>query len=175
MAELDQTSSDVLGRLRLDAQQFPSITPSLLAFLRGIGSTISTAEDTRASARGMIQAQDASSRDTIRMASGRERRALTSRLINRGGMRSGAALRQYREQRENTDRRLNDLGRGTADRLTAVEQAYRGAFDAAKNTTLERLLANEEQVAVKKAEDDARLREQDQMRQFYERMARGEV
>lgn len=175
MAEtpLDQASRDVLARLRIDVQQAPAATPGLLAFLRGVGLNLSTAEDTRARSIGETEADYTAGTQRAYEDSRRERRNMTGDLINRGMLRSGEANTRYADQATRAQERMSDMARARAGRLSTIDSAYRNAEDSFRQQSLERLISSEEAAAVQKATDDATKRQQEALLAFYQSQARG--
>lgn len=170
---LDEYTQGVLSKLGIDSRG-PSgfVTPALLAYLRGVGMTLSSAEDKRSSARNNVELdyQRNSTETQRRFQEGR--RDLTGSLVSRGVLRSGEANRRFTENDADRSRALNDVDTSRANRLTAVDQAYRDVEDSLRQGTTERLLAAEQDEANRRATEEAQKRQNDTLRQYYEGLYR---
>ena len=164
---LDDYTTGVLGKLRLDASNRPFYTPALMAYLRGVGMSLSQAEDTRARSRGEAQTDYQSQMDSAQRDYETGRRNTTSSLVSRGVLRSGESDRRYTEQDQANARRQNDIEAAKSNRLTAVDRAYQGVEDSLRQQTTERLLQAEQEDADRKAVQDAQMRQQQQLLDFY--------
>jgi hypothetical protein len=172
MADLDPYSAGVLSKLQLDAKQTPFMNPALIAYLRGVGMTLSSAEDTRARNKGDVERDyQRDTEDTERNAS-MAKRNLTNRLVSRGVLQSGEANTRFTEGDQAKDRQLASVATRKADRLTAVDSAYRGVEDSLRQGTTERLLSAEQDEANRKAVEEAQRKQAQAMTDFYDRQAR---
>lgn len=165
---LDDYTRGVLSKLQLDANNKPFYTPALMAYLRGVGMTLSTAEDTRARDRGQV------GRDYIRNVddAGRNyeqgRKNLTADLVSRGILSSGEANDRFARQDDDRGRQLSQLAEGKANRLTAIDRAYGQVEDSLRQQTVERMLSAEQEEATRKAVAKAQQDQQDQLLKFYQ-------
>ena len=164
---LDEYTSSVLSKLRLDAQNKPFYTPALMAYLRGVGLSLSTAEDTRAQGRGQTQRDYQTRNDTIERDYTEGRRNMTGNLQARGILRSGESNTRYNEQDQARARAVDSNEVNRADRLSAVDRAYNQVEDSLRQQTTERLLQAEQEDADRKATEAAQLRQQESLLNYY--------
>lgn len=173
MAGLDEYTQGVMSKLKLDVRNTPAISPALLAYLRGIGMTLGTAEDNRARQRGDVERDYQRNTEDVERSADASKRNLTGSLISRGVLRSGDANRRYGEQGQERSRRLNDVSTNRADRLGAVDRAYFGVEDSLRQNTTERLMGAEQDEANRRAVEEAEKRQNEQLIAFYNKQAGG--
>lgn len=169
----DDYTQGVLSKLGMDSRG-PSgfVTPALLAFMRGVGMTLSSAEDRRANARNSAeQDYQRNSADTERRFD-ESKRNMTSSMVSRGILQSGEAGTRYSESDQDRARAQNDVSTARANRLTAVDQAYTDVADQLRQGTTERFLAAEQDEANRRATEAAQKRQQDDMTRYYQGMYR---
>ncbi len=166
---LDEYSQGVLSKLGLDSRG-PSgfVTPALLAYLRGVGMTLSTAEDRRAGARNSAELDYQRNAGDTERRFDQSKKNLTTGLVSRGILQSGEAGTRYAENDQERGRAMNDVGMSRSNRLTAIDQAYNDVADQLRQGTTERMLSTEQEEANRRAVEDAQKRQQEQMQKFYE-------
>lgn len=164
---LDEYTTSVLQKLRLDAQNRPFYTPALMAYLRGVGLSLSQAEDTRAQNRGEAQRSYQQRNDTIERDYAQGRRTLAGRLQARGILRSGESNQRFNEQDQARARASNTNETDRANRLSAIDNAYNRVEDTLRQQTTEQLLQAEQADADRRAQEAAQLRQQESLLNFY--------
>jgi hypothetical protein len=129
----------------------PAPTPALLAYLRGVGLNLSTAEDLKRRAIERIGASTADAMSDIDRSAGRNKQNITADLIRRGVLVSGESNTRYARHDEDVAARRSDVQRGRAEGVEGAESSYRSAADAARQQALERVLDVEQQQSIEKA------------------------
>jgi len=164
---LDDYTREILTKLQVDAQDRPFYTPALLAYFRGVGMSLSQAEDNRAAS--MFSASRAYQQDQEGLQRGYEqgRKSITGGLQSRGVLMSGEAIDRYNKQDEEKARASNQLDTGLADRRTAIDTAYRQVEDSLRQQSTERLLGAEQDDATRRATEDAQKRQQEELMAYY--------
>lgn len=140
-AELQQ----LLGRFGVDYPNAPAPTPGLLAFLRGIGSSLSTAEDLKRRAEEQINQRAEAANADVNRSGERAKQGLTSSLISRGVLRSGEANTDYARQAEDLGVAHSNIERERVGGVTQADFAYQQSADTARQQALERTLGVEQQ------------------------------
>jgi hypothetical protein len=155
MAALDQPTRDILDRFQIDVNQAPAVTPALLAYLRGLGMNLSTAEDVRAQRLATISnvANEAVSQQGRDYQQSRKTR--TGDLVRRGMLRSGEASTEYGQLAEENQKKLSDIYTGKATGTAGIEQGFAQSRDTLRQGALEQLLGAETQERVQKATSEA--------------------
>ena len=156
--------TSLLGTLGVSYSNAPSPTPALLAFLRGVGLNLSTAEDVKARAIERIGASTADAMADIDRAAGRTKQNVTADLARRDVLSSGEANKRYARHAEDVAEAQSDVQRQSAAASEAADAAYKQARDLARQQALERTVQAEQQqsdqAAMSSAEQDRFLREQ---------------
>lgn len=155
MAALDQPTRDILDRFQIDVNNAPAVTPALLAYLRGLGMNLSTAEDVRAQRLSQIASTADTAVRTSERDYQRQRTSTTSDLVRRGVLRSGEASTDYGRLAENQQTKLADIYQARAAATSGAEQGYAQTRDTLRQGALEQLLGAETQQAVGKATSEA--------------------
>lgn len=168
---LDEYSRGVLQQLNLDAQDKPFYTPALLAYMRGVGMSLSQAEDNRANAQFEAQRSYQQGVDELGRVSAADRKNLTAGLQDRGVLRSGEATNRYNEQDNAKARTSNALETTKSDRMRAIDTAYGQVEDTLRQQTTERLMTAEQDDADRRAVEEAQKRQQDQLTAYYTSLA----
>lgn len=155
MAALDQPTRDILDRFQIDVNQAPAVTPALLAYLRGLGMDLSTAEDTRAQRLSQLASTASEAVSTQGRNYERARTNTTGDLIRRGVLRSGEASTDYGRLAEDNQKRISDIYTAKAQGSQAAETGFMQTRDTLRRGALEQLLGAETQQAVQKATTEA--------------------
>jgi hypothetical protein len=149
----------LLGRLGVNYANAPAANPALLAFLRGVGLNLSTAEDMRNRTIGKIEDNTVNARQDLDRSATRAKRNTTTDLIARGVLSSGQANTRYSRQAEEVAARRADIERTRAQGIGDVDDAFRQTQDSYRMQALERVLGHEQQLtteaATAKAQQDA--------------------
>jgi lysozyme-like protein len=152
----DQASmTTLLQRLGIDYPNAPQASPGLLAYLRGVGLSMSTAEDTRNAAVNRIQAQTPLQLANVQRAAEQEKRNITGNLQQRNVLASGEATTRYANQAAQVGQRLSDINRAAAQGVSTAATGYSTSVDALRQQALQRLLDTEQQQATAKAQSAA--------------------
>jgi hypothetical protein len=174
MATLDQPTRDILGRLQIDVNQAPAVTPALLAYLRGLGMDLSTAEDIRAQRIARLGTNTTESVSNAERDYGRSRQSATGDLVRRGVLQSGEASTRYGRLAQDQQQKLADIYTGQAEGTTAAEQGFSQTKDTLRRTALEQLMGAEQSQAIQKATSDAQTAsikaQQDAQQKYYDQM-----
>jgi hypothetical protein len=152
----------------MDASNKPFYSPALMAYLRGVGMSLSMAEDNRATAQGQANRDyQRSLQDTNRNYT-EGRRNMTADLVSRGILRSGEANDRYTKQDDAKARETNRISTSRADRMTAINKAYHGVEDTLRQQTVERMLTAEQEAADRAATAKAQQDQADALTKFYQ-------
>jgi hypothetical protein len=166
---LDDYSRQVLSQLQLDAQDKPFYTPALLTYLRGVGLNLNSAQADAALARGNADRAWQESTQIAGQDYEKAQRNLVGSLATAGTLRSGEANRRFTEQGQQQSQRLASLDTGKAERLQAIDRAYRSTEDSLRQGTTERLMGAEQDEATRRATEEAQKRQQQALIDFYNR------
>lgn len=171
--QMSKELQTLLKNLGVDYKNAPVPTPALLAFLRGVGSSLSTAEDLRRRAVEQINQRSAAAVQDLERAGERAKTSLTSNLIARGVLRSGEANTRYAEHEQDVAARRASIERDRVSGVSQADMAYQQARDQARQQALERVLGVEEQqqanFAAAKAQYDAILQQMREADRAWER------
>lgn len=137
--------TDLLGRFGVNYPNAPAPTPALLAFLRGVGSSLSTAEDLKRRATERLSANAADANADIARTGERSKQNVTADLIRRGVLQSGEAGTRYARHAEDIAARQSDVARAQSAGVEQAEGAYQQSADAARQAALERVLSTEQE------------------------------
>jgi hypothetical protein len=152
-AQQDMTS--LLGRLGVDYANAPRATPALVAYLRGVGLSLSTAEDARNAAVSRIQAQTPLQISNIQRAADQERQNLTGNLEQRGVLSSGEANTRYANQAGATGQKISQVNQAAAQGIGTAQTAYAQSADQLRQQALEKVLQAETDEATQRATSQA--------------------
>jgi hypothetical protein len=141
----------LLGRLGVNYPNAPAANPALLAFLRGVGLNLSTAEDMKARAVQRIEQNTADANSDLERKADRGKRNVTTDLIRRGVLSSGEANTRFAQHAETVGAARSDIQRRRAQGIGDVDDAFRQRHDAMRMQALERVLGVEQQEATEKA------------------------
>lgn len=155
MAALDQPARDVLDRLRVDVNNAPAVTPALLAYLRGLGMDLSTAEDIRAQRIGRLGSDATEAIQKQERAYELARTGTTADLVRRGTLRSGEAGTRFARVSAANQERIADIYSARARGTEEAEQQFATGRDTLRRTALEQLLNAETQQGIQKATSEA--------------------
>jgi hypothetical protein len=147
--------TNLVGRLGIDYPNAPQASPGLLAYLRGVGLSYSTAEDARNASIGRIQANTPLQIANINRASDTERQNLTGNLAQRGVLSSGEANLRYANQAAGVAQKISDVNRAAATGVGQAQTAYTQSTDQLRQQALEKLLSAETEQASQRATSQA--------------------
>lgn len=143
--------TDLLKRLGVDYPNAPAATPALLAFLRGVGLNLSSAEDVRNKAVSRLQTRGTEAATEVGRQAEITKRNVTGDLLRRGVLQSGEANTRYTEQAAATGKRLSDVTRATAEGTESADVSLQALRDQYRQQALERVLGTEQEQAIAKA------------------------
>jgi hypothetical protein len=157
--------TDLLSTFGVSYPNAPQPTPALLAFLRGVGLNVSTAEDVKRRAIERIGAATSDAMVDIDRTAGRTKQNITADLQRRGVLSSGESNTRYARQDEDVAASKSDVQRGAAQASETAEDAYRGATDLARQQALDRVIGAEQdqfnRTATSQAQSEAYKRQQE--------------
>lgn len=116
--------SKLLRNLGVRYPNAPTPTPSLLAYLAGVGLDLSTAEDLRRTGMQRIRTNAQVTRQAINRAAGRTTENITSDLVSRGVLASGEANKRYTRHAQDVATERADLARQAGTLREDVATAY---------------------------------------------------
>ena len=156
--------TNLLQTLGVSYPNAPNATPALLAFLKGIGLNLSTAEDVKNRALERIGAATSDAMADIDRTAGRNKKNITADLIRRNILSSGESTTRYSRHAEDVANQQGDVQRTAAESTENTNNLYRQAQDLARQQALDRVLnAEQEQAAARgtsAAQEDAYRRQQ---------------
>ena len=157
--------SNLLQTLGVSYPNAPNPTPALLAFLRGVGLNMSTAEDVRNRAIERIGAATSDAMADIDRTAGRTKQNITADLIRRNILSSGESNTRYARQAEDVAAQKSDVTRTQANSSEDVQNTYEQAKNLAQQQALDRVISAEQDQATTRANaaatEDAYRRQQD--------------
>lgn len=167
------TLSGILRDFGIEYPDAPKPTPAFLAFVRGLGLQLSTAEDNRRIGVGSVNARSADSAADLYRTAGRNKENVTADMIRRGVLRSGEANTRYTRAAEDVSAKEADIARNRTEGISAIEQAYQGVKGSLGQQALEKTLNLETDIATReastRAQEEAWKRQQEQDALNYER------
>jgi hypothetical protein len=143
--------TNLLNTFGVSYPNAPAPTPALLAYLRGVGLNLSTAEDVKRRAIERIGASTSDAMADIDRSAGRSKQNVTADLIRRGVLVSGESNTRYARHDEDVAAKRSDVTRAKAEGTESAETSYRSAQDAARTAALERVIDVEQQQSIEKA------------------------
>lgn len=147
--------TDLLQTFGVSYPNAPNPTPALLAFLRGIGLNLSTAEDVKRRAIERIGASATDAMVDIDRTAGRTKQNITADLVRRGVIQSGEANTRYTRQEEDVAASKADVERTKAGAIEGAETSYTNARDLARQQALDRVINAETDQSAQKAQSEA--------------------
>lgn len=151
----DSELSKLLERFGVNYGSAPPATPALLAFMRGMGMTLDTAEDTRSTALARMASTRDESMAKVDRYNERSKENVTADAVRRGVLKSGEANTRYARQAEDVAERRTTVQQSYGEGVENVENSYSNVRDQLRQTALERVLQTEEQQATQKAAAEA--------------------
>lgn len=150
--------TDLLSRFGVNYQNAPEPTPALLAFMRGIGMTLDTAEDSRRTNELRLKERATGAREEITRQDERTKTRMAGDLMSRGVLSSGETNTRVARQGENVAKQIGDVEQTLAEGIDSSSQAFMNTRDALRQQALERTLNVETQNATEKAAAEAQER-----------------
>lgn len=143
--------SDLLSRFGVDYANAPEPTPALLAFMRGLGLTLDTAEDSRRTNELRLRERANQADEGITRNDVRTKERMAAMLQQRNVLSSGETNNRVARQAEDVAKQRGDVQQNLAEGLDASSQAFMNTRDALRQQALERTLNVETQTAQEKA------------------------
>lgn len=160
-----QALTDMLSRFGVNYQNAPEPTPALLAFMRGIGMSMDTAEDTARQNDLRLNERAVQSREEISRQNNRTITRMTGDLQSRGVLSSGETNTRVARQAEDVAKSVGDVEQSLAEGVERNQQGLAGTRDVYRQQALERTLGVETDQATRaataKAQEDAWKRQTD--------------
>lgn len=150
-----QALTDLLSRFGVDYSNAPEPTPALLAFMRGLGMTLDTAEDSRRTSELRLKERATQAREEIGRQDVRTKERIAAGQQARGVLSSGETNNRVARQAEDVAKRVGDVEQNLAEGIDASSQAFMNTRDALRQQALERTLGVETQTAQEKAAAEA--------------------
>lgn len=150
-----QALTDLLSRFGVDYKNAPDPTPAHLAFMRGLGMTLDTAEDTRRTSELRLKERATQAREEIGRQDVRTKERIAAGQQARGVLSSGETNNRVARQAEDVAKRIGDVEQSLAEGIDASSQAFMNTRDALRQQALERTLSMETQTAQEKATSKA--------------------
>lgn len=147
--------TNLLNTFGVSYPNAPKATPALLAFLKGIGLNLSTAEDVQRRAIERIGASTSDAMADIDRTAGRTKQNVTADLVRRGVLSSGESNTRYARQEEDVASSKSDVQRASATATESVTDAYTQSRDLARQQALDKIIGAEQQQATDKATSQA--------------------
>tara|TARA_R110000803_G_scaffold56935_2_gene114529 strand:+ start:448 stop:1104 length:657 start_codon:yes stop_codon:yes gene_type:complete len=143
--------TDMLSRFGIDYPNAPRATPQLLAFMRGLGMSYDTLEDTQRNAVARVQGRSVDSMQDIERSNQLQNRAITGNLQSNNVLSSGAANTRYSQQVENVLSQQSDVSRKEADDIGEASDSFSSGRDRLRSDANERIINEEERQATAEA------------------------
>jgi hypothetical protein len=149
--------TDLLNTFGVSYPNAPNPTPALLAFLKGIGLNLSTAEDVKRRALERIGASTSDAMADIDRTAGRAKQNITGDLVRRGVLSSGESNTRYARHGEDVANQQSDVQRTSTQATENVDSAYTQARDLARQQALDRIIGAEQTQATDRAQSAAQV------------------
>ena len=146
-----QALTSMLERYGINYDNAPEATPALLAFMRGMGMSLDTAEDTRRQNDLCIRQPANMSREDLARQDERTRESITTDVQRRGVLSSGETNTRFARQAEDRAAREARIAQTSAEGLERNEQGYNTLRDQLGQQALEKTLGVETSQAVQSA------------------------
>tara|TARA_R110000764_G_scaffold191397_1_gene276618 strand:+ start:54 stop:1142 length:1089 start_codon:yes stop_codon:yes gene_type:complete len=143
--------TNMLSRFGIDYPNAPRATPQLLAFMRGLGMSYDTLEDTQRNTISRVQGRSADSLQAIERSNQLTNRAITGSVQSKNVLSSGAANTRYSDQVENVLSQQSDVARTEAEGIGEAADVLASGQDRLRTEANERILSEEERQATSKA------------------------
>jgi hypothetical protein len=150
-----QALTDLLSRFGVDYQNAPEPTPALLAFMRGLGMTLDTAETSRRTNELRMKERATQAREEITRQDERTKIRMAGDLQSRGVLNSGETNTRVARQAEDVAKREGQVEQTLAEGIESGSQAFMATQDALRQQALEKVLGVETQNSIDKATAEA--------------------
>ena len=150
--------TSMLERYGVSYPNAPAPTPAILAFMRGLGMTLDTAEDTTVQNNLRLNERAMQTREEISMNNDRALKRMAGDLQQRGVLSSGETNTRVARQAEDVALKMGDVEQTLAEGIERNDQAYNVTKDALRQSALEKTLSTETEQARTKAASEAQER-----------------
>jgi hypothetical protein len=150
--------TSMLARYGVSYPNAPAPTPAMLAFMRGLGMTLDSAEDATRQNNLRLNERAVQGREEITRQSERSKVRMAGDLAQRGVLRSGETNNRIGRHEEDVAKRTGDVEQGLAEGIERNEQAYNVTKDHLRQTALDRTLNSETEQAQQRAASAAQER-----------------
>lgn len=168
-----QALTDLLSRFGVNYDKAPEPTPALLAFMRGIGMSMDTAEDTARTNELRMKERATQTQEEITRQNDRKLTNMAGDLMNRGVLSSGETNKRVGRQAEDVAYARGEVEQTLAEGIDKSQQALSQAGDYYRQQALERVLgvetSNAEREASSKAQETQWQRQQEAADLAYQR------
>jgi hypothetical protein len=160
-----EAMTSLLERFGVSYPNAPAPTPALLAFMRGLGMTLDSAEDARRTNELRMKERATGTREEIERQNERTITRMAGDLQSRNVLSSGETNTRVGRQAEDTAKRYGDVERRLTEGIDANSQAFMNTRDNLRQRALELTLGTETDQAREKATSEAQERSFDQQRE----------
>ena len=143
--------TSLLERFGVSYPNAPAPTPAMLAFTRGLGMTLDTAEDSMRTNQLRMKERAAGAREEITRQNQRSLTRMAGDVQSRGVLSSGETNTRVARQAENVAKQQGDVEQALAEGIDSSTQSYMGTRDALRQQALEKTLGAETDQAREKA------------------------
>jgi len=143
--------SSILARFGVNYPNAPAPTPAMLAFMRGLGMNMDTAEDSARTTKLRLNERAMQSREEISRQNDRTLERMGSDVQSRGVLSSGETNKRVGRQAEEVAKDIGNVEQGLAEGIDSVETALGQTTSAYRQQALERTLASETEIANREA------------------------
>lgn len=158
--------TDLLSRFGVQYDKAPAPTPALLTFMRGLGMSFDTVEDTKRQAESRLKSRATDALGDIDRSAERTKSNTVADLARRGVLRGGEANTRFARQAEDVADRKSSVLRTQAEGMENANTIYNSTRDQYRQQALERVLGVETENATREASSAAQ--EQSYQRQLEE-------
>jgi hypothetical protein len=168
-----EAMTSLLERFGISYPNAPAPTPAHLAFMRGLGMTLDTAEDSKRVNQLRLKERANQSREEITRQNERSLTRMAGDLQSRGVLSSGETNTRVGRQAENVAKARSDVEQGLAEGIDATEQGYMNTRDVLRQQGLEKTLGLETELsreaAATAAQERSWQRQEDASEKAYQR------
>ena len=147
----DNAMTSLLSRLGVNYKDAPAPTPAMLAFMRGLGMNLDTADDAKERRTARVKERTTSTLADIDRGNERTKTNMLADLVRRGVLRSGEANTRYGQQAENVASKKGEALRAQAEGIDEIDIGHKTVSDSLRTGALERLIGSETEEATRAA------------------------
>jgi hypothetical protein len=147
--------SDMLSQYGVSYDNAPAPTPALLAFMRGLGMSMDTAQDVNRQNQLRINQGSTMSREDLARSDRKAKTSISTDAQRRGVMSSGEMNTNLAEQAEGVAANEGRIAQRQAEAIEKSDQGYQQIRDQLGQTALEKTLGIETQQSQQRATTQA--------------------